>query len=135
MPSPKGETSRSVTVLRTGLMTQSWLIGSNSDCELIVDSPTVSGHHCRLTRERDGFVLEDLGSTNGTFVNGVRIGTRTRVAPRDVITLGLTAAMPWPKGDPSASARVLRIGREPDNDYVVNLPTVSGYHARVMKSA
>ncbi|MEJ7638493.1 MAG: FHA domain-containing protein [Singulisphaera sp.] len=54
-------------------MARSWTIGSSLDCDLVVDRPVVSGHHCRLTREGDDFLLEDLGSTNGTYVNGERV--------------------------------------------------------------
>src|SRR4051812_29159906 len=111
-------------------MVRSWIIGSGEDCDLVVDSPTVSGRHCRLTREADGFVLEDLGSTNGTYVNGARIARRMRVTPADAVTLGLTAALPWPSGELPEGKGVLRIGREPDNDFVVDLPIVSGHHAR-----
>ena len=47
-------------------MARSWTIGSGPDCDLVVDRPVVSGRHCRLTRVGDGYLLEDLGSTNGT---------------------------------------------------------------------
>ncbi len=116
-------------------MSQSWLVGSKPDCDLVVNLPQVSGHHCRLTRE-DGssaYVLEDVGSTNGTYVNGVRVTTKVRVAPNDTITLGQLTPMPWPtEPAPRLPARVVRIGRLPDNDYVVDLPMVSGHHARIV---
>src|SRR5690242_3006327 len=97
-----------------------WLIGRAPDCDLVVNQPEVSTHHCRLTRTDKGFVLEDLGSSNGTFVNGVRIRKPTPVQPADRITLGLKTPFPWPE---TASAPrhpsppppgVLRIGRAPD---------------------
>jgi pSer/pThr/pTyr-binding forkhead associated (FHA) protein len=113
-------------------MATSWTIGSASDCDLVVDLPRVSGHHCRLARSEDGYTLEDLGSTNGTFVNGVRIVESIRVTQCDAITLGLTTPMPWPKETAPHETRVLRVGREPDNDVVVDLPMVSGHHARVV---
>jgi pSer/pThr/pTyr-binding forkhead associated (FHA) protein len=50
----------------------------------------ISRRHARITREPDGrFVIEDLGSTNGTFVNGERVTTRP-LAPHDVIEMGDT---------------------------------------------
>ena len=114
-------------------MARSWTIGSSPDCDLVVDRPVVSGHHCRLTREGDGFLLEDLGSTNGTYVNGERVEAPVRVGRADVVTLGQIQPMPWPDDAEAAPpSKVLRIGREPDNDIVVPLPTVSGYHARVV---
>lgn len=110
-----------------------WIIGSGPQCDLVVNLPAVSGRHCRLTSTPDGYVLEDLGSTNGTFVNGTRITTSCRITRSDTITLGLNAPMPWP-AEPSSPARsaVLTIGREPDNDFVISQPMVSGHHARVI---
>jgi pSer/pThr/pTyr-binding forkhead associated (FHA) protein len=110
---------------------RSWIIGSGTGCDVVVDSPVVSGRHCELSEATDGYRLEDLGSTNGTYVNGVRITTRCRVSRQDAITLGLTIQMPWP-AEPAARGKVVyRIGREPDNDYVINLPMVSGHHAQI----
>ena len=49
-----------------------------------------SGRHCRFVRGQDADVIEDLHSTNGTFVNGQRLnGTRT-LAQGDTITIGQT---------------------------------------------
>lgn len=45
-------------------------IGRLPDNAVIVDNPAVSGHHARVVREGDQLILEDLRSTNGTFVNG-----------------------------------------------------------------
>ncbi|HEY2154578.1 MAG TPA: FHA domain-containing protein [Isosphaeraceae bacterium] len=111
-------------------MPTSWTIGSAADCDLVVDDPKVSGHHCRLTREGGGYVLEDLNSTNGTFLKGVRVTGKIPVARGDAITLGLTTPMPWPSVEDGTT--VIRIGREPDNDVVIDLPIVSGRHARVI---
>jgi len=113
-------------------MTKSWIIGAEPGCDLVADRPGVSGRHCRLTRVAGGYLLEDLGSTNGTFVNGARIAGATRVARGDAISLGRHASMPWPPEEPpqAATTTVLRLGRDPDNDLVIDLPTVSGRHAR-----
>src|SRR3954470_23039845 len=73
-----------------------WTIGSQPDCDLVVDSPRVSGHHCLLTLDEKGYVLEDLGSTDGTYVNGVRLTGRVRLSRRDEVTLGVATRMPWP---------------------------------------
>ena len=77
-------------------MTRSWLIGKGADCDVVVDRPGISDHHCRLTREADGTSLEDLGSAGGTMVNGTRIVAKTRVTPGDAVTIGA--------GDPDALA-------------------------------
>jgi pSer/pThr/pTyr-binding forkhead associated (FHA) protein len=113
-------------------MSKSWTIGSRSDCDLVVNLPRVSGHHCRLTLDGNGYVLEDLESTNGTYVNGTRITDTVRITQSDSVTLGLTTFMPWPPDPAPPMSVFLRIGREPDNDLVVDVPTVSGHHARVI---
>jgi len=48
-------------------------IGAMEDNDLVIDDETVSRNHCRIVREGDQYVLIDPGSTNGTFVNRVRI--------------------------------------------------------------
>jgi pSer/pThr/pTyr-binding forkhead associated (FHA) protein len=47
-----------------------------------------SAKHARLTPQRDGVWIEDTGSTNGTFVNGVRLKKARRLEPGDVIRIG-----------------------------------------------
>ncbi|PIS47085.1 MAG: hypothetical protein COT17_05450, partial [Elusimicrobia bacterium CG08_land_8_20_14_0_20_51_18] len=45
-------------------------IGRKADNDLVLDNATVSGHHCKIYKAGETFFIEDLGSTNGTFVNG-----------------------------------------------------------------
>ena len=122
-----------------------WVIGRGYDCDLVVTDAAVSGHHCRLTQQGDGFLLEDLGSRNGTFVNGIRIGPgeHVRLAHGARVTLGLQMPMPWPVVPaggqdsgriprPSArpgSDREIKIGRSPESDVQIDLPIVSWNHA------
>jgi pSer/pThr/pTyr-binding forkhead associated (FHA) protein len=49
-----------------------------------------SGHHARIESQRDGVWIFDLGSTNGTYVNGERIDGRHRLRPGDVVQVGET---------------------------------------------
>ena len=49
-----------------------------------------SATHARFMPRRDGLWLEDLGSTNGTFVNGTRIPAPRRLTPGDVVSIGET---------------------------------------------
>jgi FHA domain len=66
------------------------LIGRSSGCQIVIGEPTVSRRHARL-RSRDGrWVLQDLGSTNGTFLNGRRVG-RCELRPGDLVLLGEAA--------------------------------------------
>ena len=110
---------------------RTWVIGAASDCDLVVDRPTVSRRHCKLVRTPDRLILEDLGSTNGTFVNGRRLAEPTPVSPLDLVLLGQTTPMPWPPEVASPDVRVIRIGAAPDNDVVIDEPMVSSYHALI----
>jgi pSer/pThr/pTyr-binding forkhead associated (FHA) protein len=63
--------------------------GSPNDIELHGDE-FASSSHARVEPRRDGVWIEDIGSTNGTFVNGTRIERPRRLTPGDVIRVGET---------------------------------------------
>ena len=65
------------------------VIGRSSDCEIRVDDANVSRRHAEVRRIGDGYSLVDLGSTNGTEVNGQRI-QETALMSGDVIAVGTT---------------------------------------------
>lgn len=90
-----------------------WVIGRDPQCDLIVDAQGVSSRHCLLTRSGEDYLLEDLGSTNGTFVNGERITTRVAVTVKDQITLGVKAPMPWPKAQAAAPKAAVATPKTP----------------------
>ena len=62
-------------------------IGRTPDNVLTIDNPAVSSHHACVFRDGDSFVLEDFGSTNGTYVNTQRV-SRHVLANGDVILIG-----------------------------------------------
>ena len=62
-------------------------IGRSPGAEFIVDAALVSRLHCQLTGAEDVVHVKDLGSTNGTFVNGQRIDTAT-LRDGDRLTVG-----------------------------------------------
>ena len=66
-------------------------IGRSSANDLPLESDDfASVRHARIEPRRDGVWVEDIGSTNGTFVNGARLSTPRRLAPGDVIRVGST---------------------------------------------
>jgi hypothetical protein len=66
------------------------LIGRSPGCEFVVTDLSVSREHAELRRAGDNWLLADLGSMNGTLVNGYRIVAPTRVRPGDEVTFGKT---------------------------------------------
>jgi pSer/pThr/pTyr-binding forkhead associated (FHA) protein len=78
---------------RTTLTANALTIGRSADNQLVLQDPQVSSHHAEIRPDAQGYVLTDLGSTNGSFVNEQRLPPRT---PRllisgDVIRIGTTS--------------------------------------------
>ncbi len=64
------------------------LMGSAPEASVSIPHPQVAPHHASLSRREEGLVLQDIGSTCGTFVNGHRITAAVWIRPGDVISLG-----------------------------------------------
>ena len=111
-----------------------WMVGSGSSAQIRVRAPWVSRKHCRIWRDRGEMFVEDLGSTNGTYVNGVPVKQPVTVHKEDVITLGKKTRIPWPLPDEveKMDMRIFSIGRASDNDYVIDDKSVSQHHAQLV---
>lgn len=70
------------------LQTRKFLVGREQDCQLRPSSESVSRHHCVFTVDDFSVRLRDLGSTNGTFVNGQRVQGQVILQPCDRILIG-----------------------------------------------
>nr|WP_221935551.1 FHA domain-containing protein [Janibacter cremeus] len=66
------------------------LIGRNPECSLVLDDEFASGRHARIIRAEDGWYVEDLGSTNGTFLGQYRVGDPVPVETGTAIRIGRT---------------------------------------------
>ncbi|MBM3294945.1 MAG: FHA domain-containing protein [Candidatus Aminicenantes bacterium] len=64
-------------------------IGRAGDNAVPLSDPVVSGRHAEIVAQEDGFLLRDLGSSNGTFVNGQAV-TETPLYAGDEIVVGTT---------------------------------------------
>src|SRR5690606_5994712 len=64
-----------------------YVIGRRSDCQIFVPDMRVSRQHARPWRGADGWSLEDLGSNNGTYINGVRLQAATPIRHDDEILI------------------------------------------------
>ena len=63
--------------------------GSGNDVNLARDE-FASSNHARVDPRRDGVWVEDVGSTNGTYLNGIRLTHAKRLAPGDILRVGET---------------------------------------------
>jgi len=84
-------------------------IGRAHNCELVVDSTQISRQHVRLERQFDQVTITDLGSTNGSAVNGERLTAQTphRLRAGDKIMLGNTVTIEFDDPGTTLQARAL----------------------------
>jgi WD40 repeat protein len=82
--SEQGQPPRLVTFNKSAIV-----LGRVDACDLCLTGKGVSSNHCRFTAVPGGLMVEDLGSTNGTYVNRVRIGGPTQVGAHDEIVLAI----------------------------------------------
>jgi len=123
-----------------------WIVGGAPECDIVVQSPAVSGRHCKLSLYGAQYVLEDLGSRNGTFVNGYRLQPNSPVYINagDVVTLASSVPFPWPTNGTAAAAmgtaahqtapqvsNIITIGRNPKSAIQLDYPMISWDHARI----
>ena len=132
-------------------------VGRAPDNDVVLGDAEVSSHHARLVAVGAGYQVTDLGSTNGTFLNGERLAPQRAVAfgPGDRLRLGQTsmtvaprqtAGAPAPQtalavlgvrladggqGELPLAKATTTLGRAEDNDVVLESPMVSGHHLEI----
>ncbi len=126
-------------------------IGYADDNDVVIPIAQVSGHHCRLWKDGPRFIIEDLGSTNGTWI-GDRKVRRALVTPGETLSLGSyqvkltdvilarfevgrTPIMATSVGKlPAGLLKPIKIGRDPTpgvNDIALDAPMVSNEHCEI----
>src|ERR1700676_1129277 len=81
-------------------------IGRDASNEVCIEDASVSPHHCQIVSENGQYLLTDLGSASGTFVNGIPVARRV-LAAGDQIAVGISLLTFQLEGAPkSASHRV-----------------------------
>jgi pSer/pThr/pTyr-binding forkhead associated (FHA) protein len=75
---------------QSGLSDGVIMIGRGADCQIILDDDYVSTRHARVVSGENGIYVEDLGSTNGSYVNGQRITAPTTITMSDTVRIGRT---------------------------------------------
>jgi predicted component of type VI protein secretion system len=63
-------------------------LGRDPGNDIVINDPEVSRRHARILKVGDTYSIEDLGSTNGTFIRGMRLAAPVTLRPGEVITLG-----------------------------------------------
>jgi hypothetical protein len=93
-------------------------IGRHEECGLVIPDRQVSRNHARIRQEEGHYMIEDLGSKNGTFVNGQELAGLRRLQDRDEIQIALCCRLMFVAADatvpvlPVESARGLRLDLE-----------------------
>ena len=64
------------------------VVGRSQEVDLVIVHKSVSREHCRIWRDASGYRIRDLGATNATRVNDVRIAGETTLADGDQVTVG-----------------------------------------------
>ncbi len=130
------------------------VIGRDAACDLVLDHPDVSRRHAEVRRTAQGFLLKDLGSTNGTMVAGVKVTEKLLSNGMEMVfgAVKVKAELPAPSGatrvrtkvrpqlprllDAKGKAvdlkkEVTLVGREKGCDLVLGVESVSARHAEL----
>lgn len=93
-------------------------LGRDIANEIVINDAEVSRNHLRLQRGIDGFTIADLGSTNGTFINGQRLVGSRPLNNGDMVSLGETVTLGYER---------VRVGMAPGQDAPTYSPSASPY--------
>ena len=89
------------------LTNNEYSLGRESSNDIVISDPEVSRRHVRLFLQGTSYVIEDLGSTNGTSVSGQRLTGPFTLRPGDLITLGEGVSLLFESTQPEIAATVV----------------------------
>jgi DNA-binding winged helix-turn-helix (wHTH) protein len=81
------------------LIAASTMIGRDGECDIVVPDRQVSRYHTRISITAEGVMLEDLGSKNGTFCNGNKVGGPEYIQDGDTIQVALVQSFVFLSSD------------------------------------
>jgi predicted component of type VI protein secretion system len=90
---------------RTALSKDRMVVGRSSDCDLPIKHTSISREHCVFVHDGGDWFVEDLGSSNGTYVGESKLTDRVQLNERDIVKTG-KARMTFHMGEISDAAAV-----------------------------
>lgn len=117
------------------------LVGRSRRCTIVINSRLASREHCVLERSGAALTLIELGSKNGTWVNGERVARRRQLATGDEIRIGsehlevIENARPNDVIEPRRQVETLRMARKPSDEQFEDDSTATVDHASVLDLA
>lgn len=123
------------------LQKDSLILGRHPECDIVINCPVVSKRHAQLTWDKNAYVIEDLGSTNGLSLAGTLI-RRKRLEDGDLLSIQDDVTLSYhiiPQTDIAEPPETLHLrdrklvmlGRDARNDTVIDHPVVSRFHAKI----
>jgi hypothetical protein len=97
-------------------------IGRSPDNDIPIPDPEISRRHAQIVRQGSGYAIVDLGSTNGTFVNDVRVTELTPLRHGDLIRLGDVIDVRFFQGRSQPTIREGPVTRAADDEDTAPLP-------------
>lgn len=108
-------------------------VGRSSSMDKTINDGKVSRRHCQITQHDNGsYSIIDIGSSNGTYVNGHRVNGEERLAHGDVVRIGNTV-LPWEQYfELNKNQKTITIGRGHNNDLNIADNKVSRAHCQIV---
>ena len=111
----RGRSVSSAVKLADGVTTA----GRQEDCQLRIKSSQVSRKHCQLFEKHNMLLVKDLGSSNGTFVNGTKIENQRVLEPGDELGIGPIVFRIEKIGQPAVSKSATAVKPNKPNDTAI----------------
>src|SRR5947209_7744657 len=100
---------------RVALGKERMVLGRASEADVPIKHTSISREHCAFVREGDGWAVEDLGSSNGTWVNKNKVAGKVVLAEKDIVKAG-KARLTFHLGDMDAPEAVIDLSSHDDED-------------------
>jgi hypothetical protein len=103
-------------------------VGRDLSNDIVINDPEISRRHARLFQQGNSYVLEDLGSTNGTFVNGQRLMGPNVLRPGDTVTFGERMSLVFESADFDQDATMVSPAGRPSYGPQTQPPSAQVYN-------